>query len=309
MKKEGTMSEKEQIFREDLRLAISETKLIGWTVLLVKSILPELILRFSNEEEFLNALKNKKILKGKSWKEYLQSIIEDPLFALKDELSENLETKYKDEMSRKTLDMKYSEIEKIILPYRERIKEFFADPNNKALVETKAVAPIEWMFFKGRVEPGETGATRTLPGFFVPLDSGRVEFLAQKPFFHEYYLHGEILNGKFVLTKLFIPKKWRKAGPRRMVWMLWKTLPDDLPYVISRRAVKKKWMPPDGKSALPEFIRNQIPKEYQYWRHKGVKARKIRDELVDAIKRKELIIKPIQEMDYSRIHEHYLSKS
>jgi len=64
-------------------------------------------------------------------------------------------------------------------------------------------------------------------------------------------------------------------------------------------------MPPDGKSALPEFIRNQIPKEYQYWRFKGKKARDLRDKLVDLIRNKEIIIKPVKEMDMEHIHEYY----
>lgn len=65
---------------------------------------------------------------------------------------------------------------------------------------------------------------------------------------------------------------------------------DQTPYVIQKRAVDKKWMPPDGKSALPKVIRKQIPSEFQYWKKKGKEAQKIRDDLVKAIKEKEVEI-------------------
>jgi len=65
---------------------------------------------------------------------------------------------------------------------------------------------------------------------------------------------------------------------------------DQTPYVLQKRAVDKKWMPPDGKSALPKVIRRQIPSEYQYWKEKGKKAQKVRDDLVKAIKEKEVEI-------------------
>jgi predicted Zn-ribbon and HTH transcriptional regulator len=65
---------------------------------------------------------------------------------------------------------------------------------------------------------------------------------------------------------------------------------DQKPYVITKRAVDKKWMPPDGKSALPKVIRRQIPSEFQYWKEKGKKAQEVRDNLVQAIKDKEVEI-------------------
>jgi len=59
---------------------------------------------------------------------------------------------------------------------------------------------------------------------------------------------------------------------------------DQRPYVLSKRAVDKGWMPPDKKSALPKQIRKKIPDEFQYWKVTGTKARDIRDSLVKAIK-------------------------
>jgi hypothetical protein len=68
------------------------------------------------------------------------------------------------------------------------------------------------------------------------------------------------------------------------VKLMWKP-EDQMPYVLSERAVEKQWMPPYGISALPPEIREQIPREYQYWKVKNIrKAREIRDKLVEAIK-------------------------
>ena len=64
------------------------------------------------------------------------------------------------------------------------------------------------------------------------------------------------------------------------VWLMIKSL-DLIPYVLSKRAVQKKRMPPFGASALPSAIEKQIPKEYRYWEEKDPeKACHLRDELV-----------------------------
>lgn len=70
--------------------------------------------------------------------------------------------------------------------------------------------------------------------------------------------------------------------------------PDDqTPYVLSNDAVKKNWMPSDGRSALPGAVRSQIPDKFRYWTKRGATAKKTRDELFEAIKAKEV------EVDYS----------
>ena len=284
----------------DLRLEVDKQTLVGWTIDLPKSILAELILKFSNEEEFRAALK-KDILKGKGWRQFLKEVIEDTTFKLKDDLSEALDPKYKDKIGRYTKDMKWEEIAEIIRPYKERIKAFFSDPNNKALCQTKAPEPHEWMVVErrpleefieeGRVEPGEVGATATLPGFFVMIDKGEVEYGAQKQYYHEYWLWGDVFHGHFIWRLLARTKKWQKAGRRRQIWMCWRAKPDKEPYVLSTRAVKKGWMPPEGHSALPKYIREQIPDHYQYWKYPKAKAKEIRDALVKAIKKKEVTLR------------------
>jgi hypothetical protein len=65
--------------------------------------------------------------------------------------------------------------------------------------------------------------------------------------------------------------------------------PDDpTPYVLGKEAVDKKWMPPDGYSALPKAVRVQVPKGFQYWDKRGQEALAMRDALVDAIAKGEV---------------------
>lgn len=64
---------------------------------------------------------------------------------------------------------------------------------------------------------------------------------------------------------------------------------DQLPYVLSDRAVEEGWIPPLGFSALPRSIKKQIPKEYRYWTVGAASGmRKVRDELVELMKKGEI---------------------
>jgi len=75
---------------------------------------------------------------------------------------------------------------------------------------------------------------------------------------------------------------------------MWKP-EDQTPYVISRRAVTKRWIPPHGVSAMPPEIRQQIPREFQYWKEIDTRKRRdIRDQLVAAIRKGKVKIKPIE---------------
>jgi hypothetical protein len=63
------------------------------------------------------------------------------------------------------------------------------------------------------------------------------------------------------------------------VWLA--TAPEDLtPFVLSKEAVRQKWLPPAGASALPKAVRDQVPREYRYWE---AGARGLRDALVSAL--------------------------
>ncbi len=62
--------------------------------------------------------------------------------------------------------------------------------------------------------------------------------------------------------------------------------PDDMtPNVLSDDAVRKRFVPPLGKSALPKAVRTQVPEEFRYWtKSTTVDAVKTRNALVKAMK-------------------------
>ena len=149
----------------------------------------------------------------------------------------------------------------------------------------KATEPKAWLTVEGVVKPGDVGATRYQEGVFYTLDKGTVEWGAQKPHFHEYFLHGKKFKGRLVVRQLPKTERFRKIGREKLWWSSWMAK-DQEPYVISRRAEKEGWIPPEGVSALPFIIRKLIPKELQYWKFANQNKRKeVRTLLRKAIKR------------------------
>lgn len=177
------------------------------------------------------------------------------------------------------------------------------------LSERKAPEPYAWIDVEGKTKAPEeggvppVGGTRQYPGVFLIVDKGTVEYGAQKPWFHEYFVYGDAMNYRVIfrqlklsgedgeVTKAVLPPSDPEAGA--MPGPQWLSIyPDDLtPYVFSPDAVAKDWMPPKGYSSLPRAVRTQIPEEYQFW--KAHNPKKMRDELVQAVKEKKV------QLDYS----------
>ncbi len=84
------------------------------------------------------------------------------------------------------------------------------------------------------------------------------------------------------IMKAFIipPGKDEGLGPE-LGWLF--INPDDqIPYVLSDRAIKQNFLPPSTVSALPKHWRSHVPKEIQYWTIKDrTKASEMRKELVE----------------------------
>ena len=133
----------------------------------------------------------------------------------------------------------------------------------KVWATQKTDEPYEWLFVEG-VTPPRTieespGGTRFYPGIFVIIDSGYVDYGAQKPYFKEYFLKGMHIKGRVVLREV----KGLKGSRKILDWLYWK--PDDQsPYVLSKRAIKDGWLP-DGYSALPQEIEYKVPPNLVYW--------------------------------------------
>jgi len=99
----------------------------------------------------------------------------------------------------------------------------------------------------------------------------------------------------FLEQRVLPPSEEKTIGAR---WFAIKPI-DQTPYIISDEAVKKKRLPPLGKSALPKKIRNAIPIPLRYWNAKNAKeALLIRDELVELMKKDEIKL-PIEELKES----------
>ncbi len=109
-------------------------------------------------------------------------------------------------------------------------------------------------------------------------------------------------GGQLIINKDALPPAEPPSIRTPTMWMLIKTN-DAVPYMLSRRAVKKERMTPFGASGLPKAIRVQIPKEYRYWEmHDSKISQKVRQELVDAITKKQL------EIDFKSIFKDLMSE-
>ena len=172
------------------------------------------------------------------------------------------------------------EIEPLVL---ETIK----DPNKKFLSAIKKVEPEEWLGLEGSFPPDTVGATKKEWGYMVTFDEGTYEPLSMKPYFHEYQYHGKKMNGKFVDRKIENRKEWKKTGEGVMSWMSFYTTSP--PYIVTKRAVEKKFMVPYPWSGLPILAEEKIPKEFRFWNEKDTKKRiELRDGLYKDIKEKKI---------------------
>jgi len=164
------------------------------------------------------------------------------------------------------------------------------DPRRKIQVVWKKPEPIDWLNVEGVVEKGEVGATRYEYGVFSIVDRPTVYFGAQKPYFKEFFVDGRLISGRWVVR--YLPNPWEKRPA--FVFLMWKPA-DQTPYVLSQRAVEKRWIPPPNVSALPPWIRKNIPTKYKYWFKKNTNERlAIRDELVRALRKGEVRIRGVK---------------
>jgi len=180
------------------------------------------------------------------------------------------------------------------------------DPSDKRkiMVERKAREPSDWLFpgkpigYAKVVPPGTVGATKEHEGVFIISDRFKVYLGAQKPHFREFFIHGKRMTGRWVVVDL--PNPYREEMPRReFITFMWKP-EDQTPYVLTSRAVKKRWIPPKGVSCLPPEIRSEIPSEFMYWKIEDENERLTkRDELVKNIRLGKIKIKSLR---HSFIH-------
>ena len=170
---------------------------------------------------------------------------------------------------------------KEILPL---VKETMADPLKKFNCQPKKIISATKDVFKEMVGYGPGYDKKR---FMWTLDTFNVEHGCKKPHYVELFCDNDFINGRIVFVKIPNKAEWERTNQgEALTWMMFKAK-TELPYVLSARAVDKKWIPPYDTSALPRRIRNKIPERFQYWKKKDEKIRlECRDKLVEAIKEK-----------------------
>jgi len=154
----------------------------------------------------------------------------------------------------------------------------------KAQCTPKSPEPKEWLNYEKVVLPGGVGATAEEHGVFSIFDKGTVEYLAQKTYMHEYWLHMNKYKGRFLCRQLKNPY----GDKPRFIWFCWFPA-DQTPYVLSNRSISAGYHTKIGRSELPKHIRDKIPDKYKYWKISSSKgAFEARKLLIQAIKRKEV---------------------
>lgn len=260
----------------DFRAEINDKQLIGWTWDAGKSLIKPMLRRVDDSK-----LKEAGISKSE--------IDELPIADVSKKLRSTKEGRsLMNQLSEKTQDLSIKQLTVLMNElWDEEVKPVMENPNAKILTQRKAPEPHSWLKYEGEVPAGAVGATAELEGQFIIMDEGTIEYGAQKPWYHEYFLDGKRLKGKLVVRQLPAKEDWELK--QSFAWLSFMTKPGDMPYVISSRGVNQDWMPPKGISALPKKVRDQIPDDRKYWKAKN--AKEIRDQLVKEIKKKDVTLK------------------
>jgi len=187
----------------------------------------------------------------------------------------------------------------------------------------KLPEPIEWMKVKKYISPpGRIGARYLKKhwGYMVIVDRGLVEHLTRKlDEFEFYFSGGKTFRGRYILRPFgknfnFFSASADEVNPvivgtsvknlregKELGGFLWIKTKNQTPYVLSRRAIQKKFISPKNFSALPQLLKKRIPRKFQYWRHEQLEKRlSVRDELVTELKRQKLL-QPLVEGKWEKI--------
>ncbi|MCK4964933.1 MAG: hypothetical protein KAS54_07615, partial [Dehalococcoidia bacterium] len=200
----------------DFRSEITKTQLIGWTWDLGKSLIKPMLRRVKPAN-----LAQVGLTKGKIGS---MTIIE-----ISTKLNSTAEgKKLRKALSLKTQDLTPKQLKTLCWElWREEVEPILNDPKRKILTQRKAPEPHEWLDYEGEVPAGAVGATAELEGQFVIMDEGTIEYGAQKSYYHEYFLHGKHLNGRFFVRRLATREKWRLKQP--FAWMTFRGKPMERP--------------------------------------------------------------------------------
>ncbi|GAF71087.1 unnamed protein product, partial [marine sediment metagenome] len=205
----------------DFRSEISKTQLIGWTWDLGKSLIKPMLRR----------IKPATLAQVGLTKQQIGSMTISEISAKLNSTAEG--KKLRKALSLKTQDLTPKQLKTICWElWREEVEPILNDPKRKILTQRKAPEPHEWLDYEGEIPAGAVGATAELEGQFLIMDEGTIEYGAQKSYYHEYFLHGKHLNGRFFVRRLATRPKWQVKQP--FAWMTFRGKPMERPYTISK---------------------------------------------------------------------------
>lgn len=160
-----------------------------------------------------------------------------------------------------------------------------------------------WMKVKKYISPPGTIGARALRkwwSYMTIVDKGKVEHLTRKlDEFEFYFTEGKAFRGRYILRPfgknftfftasaqpVLVGTTQKLEEGKEISGFLWIKAKNQTPYILSTRAVKKRFISPAHFSGLPMALKERIPKAFQYWTIESkAKRLKVRDNLVLALK-------------------------
>jgi len=157
------------------------------------------------------------------------------------------------------------------------------NPNEKVVAIPKAHQPLVWLtiregelppdiayFYEIPIQevvfpPGSIGATRFEEGVFITAATGFAYPGVRKPYFQEWFLDMGGYKGRMVIRAIKVGEEWEKPPKGPIQWQVWFNMKDQTPYVLSKRAQEKEFVPEEGESCLPPEWEEKIKPEFKWW--------------------------------------------
>lgn len=146
----------------------------------------------------------------------------------------------------------------------------------------------------GKIAPEDFLDEDILRGSISSFDTSTIDFYQAEKFSEKeiieqiQYLAYHVIYEEESLSEGFQEKSFEGGMGPDLGWLCIKPI-DQIPYVLSSRAISKKWLPPKDFSSLPEHWRKHIQDEEKYWEMDGAKALDARKALKDRFRKEGIL--------------------
>lgn len=123
----------------------------------------------------------------------------------------------------------------------------------------KAKEPKSWLDVQGIAAIGTPGSTASHPGVFLIIDKGKIEFGAQKPYSHEYFLSEGKIKGKLLFRMLGQSEKALEEELKEA----WREIIEEGEYSPEEEAQQFKRFVENVETYLEEGIEIHTEEEYE----------------------------------------------